>query len=155
MFHIPCQSSSHCVIKFSTKNDPKPQKSLDIFTSHFVHTFDVWKFLGFEENISNWMTDELNSIVQSCFGSFVDKYLNLQRAQKPRIPFFMVHLVVNYFTHSLLLTARNSEACFCLPRWPVVKFLWGWGLEKRGSGSSRRLSFHLLRKTCPVKRHFR
>ena len=41
------------------------------------------------------MTDKLNCNVQSSFETFVDKYLNLERAQKLScVPFFMVHLVV-------------------------------------------------------------
>ena len=39
-------------------------KSLDVFTSLFVHTFKT----------SNLMNDELNCNVQSCFEVFVDKY---------------------------------------------------------------------------------
>ena len=56
---------------------PTFRKSLDVFISHFVHTFDVSTFLGFEEKLSNWLADKLNSNVQSCFETFVDKYLKL------------------------------------------------------------------------------
>ena len=75
IFHFLCHSSSHYVIKSSTENDPNLPKRLEVFTSLFVLTFDVWKFLGFEEKTSNWVTDKLNCNVQSCFETFVDKYL--------------------------------------------------------------------------------
>ena len=41
IFHFLCQSSSHYVLSSSTKNDPNLQKSIDVFASHLVHTFDV------------------------------------------------------------------------------------------------------------------
>ena len=53
IFPFLCQSSSYYVIsKSSTKNDQNYYKSLEVFTSHFVHTFEVWKFLSFEEKLS-------------------------------------------------------------------------------------------------------
>ena len=68
---LSCQSSSHYIIKSSTKNNP------DVFVSHFVHTFDVCKFICFRKTLSNLMTYKRNCNVQSCFETFVDKYLKL------------------------------------------------------------------------------
>ena len=65
--HFLCQSSSHYVIKSSTKNDPNLQKKCRRIYQSFRSHFDVWKFLGFEGKMSNWMTDKLNCNVQSCF----------------------------------------------------------------------------------------
>ena len=67
-FHFMCQSSSHCVVLRSSKNnDPNLQiHSVSSSLRYFVHTFNVWKFFCFEDKMSDWVTDKLICNAQCC-----------------------------------------------------------------------------------------